>query len=339
MSNKIVELMQVPQSGHDLAWLKKSLQAAVELELSTLPPYLCGLWSIQSDPSGVTTGLILGVVLEEMIHLGIVCNLLTSLGKTPEIVSGYIREITYPGGLPGGVRPGLTVFLSGLTTDYVKNVYMQIEMPEKPLTLAAETYPTIGAFYDAISAAFVSLNPKLSITNQLTTTLNSLNMSVNVISTVAEAVAGITEIKEQGEGTSTSTTDSPYTPDFGNGPELSHYYKFSEVYYGKTLIQANGQWVYQGTPVPFPATYPMAPIPAGGYKNPPPAASQALTAFNAIFSQVLNGLETAWATGSNSGLQDAINIMFNLQQAAQTLFGIELPDGSGVYGPDFVIQQ
>jgi Ferritin-like len=339
MSNKIVELMSVPEVQRDLSWLKKSLQSAVELELSTIPVYLCGLWSIKSDPSGIVSGLIRTVVWEEMIHMGIACNLLTALGEAPQIVSGYRNEIKYPTeGLPGGVRPGLSVYLSGLTLAYVESVYMQIELPEKPLTIAAATYPTIGAFYDAISQAFTNLNPTLTTTNQLTTSFDDLNMNLNVISTVAEAVAAITEIQEQGEGTDTSTTDSPYTANYGNGPELSHYYKFSEIYNGATLIQEDGAWVYKGTAVPFPEVYPMAPIQTqGGYQNPTPSAQAALESFDGLFYCLLAGLENAWRAGNNNGLQDAINVMFLLQPAAQALFAIDLPDGSGVYGPDFAI--
>ena len=338
MSNKILELMQVPPNLRDTSWLQSSLQSAIELELSTIPVYLCGLWSIQSDPSGIASGLIRSVVWEEMLHMGIACNLLTALGTAPQIVSGYRNNIIYPCvGLPGGVRPGLNVYLAGLTKDYVQNVFMQIEMPENPLTLEV-TYPTIGAFYDAISAAFQNVTQTLSPTNQLTTTFDDLGtMNLAVITTVAQAVAAIEEIKEQGEGTDTSTEDTPYTQDYGNGPELSHYYKFSEIYNGATLIQQNGNWVYQGTAVPFPQAYPMAPIPTGGYVNPPANAQAALQTFDQAFLAILSGLDSAWATGDNSGLENVINNMFSLQQAAMPLFSIELPDGSGVYGPDFVI--
>jgi hypothetical protein len=43
--------MQEPVERRDAAWLRESLQQAVLLELATLPPYLCGLWSIE-DPIG-----------------------------------------------------------------------------------------------------------------------------------------------------------------------------------------------------------------------------------------------------------------------------------------------
>ncbi len=49
-SNRIVKLMEEPVERRDAAWFRESLQQAVLLELATLPPYLCGLWSIE-DPS------------------------------------------------------------------------------------------------------------------------------------------------------------------------------------------------------------------------------------------------------------------------------------------------
>jgi hypothetical protein len=89
--------------------------------------------------------------------------------------------------------------------------------------------------------------------------------------------------------------------------------------------------------VPFPEVYPMAPIPQGGYVNPPSAVLAALQSFDGLFYSLLAGLDSAWGDGNNTGLQDAINVMFLLQPAAQALFSFTLPDGSGVYGPDFVI--
>ena len=128
-SMKIVELMQAPT--HDLAWIREAAQAAIELELSTIPPYLCALWSI--DESGtVAEGLIRTIVLDEMGHMGLMCNLLKGLGVSPKIVTGVPK---YPGPLPGGVRPELTVYLSGLNRDFLYDVLMAIEKPEKPLAL------------------------------------------------------------------------------------------------------------------------------------------------------------------------------------------------------------
>ncbi|MET7432914.1 MULTISPECIES: ferritin-like protein [Streptomyces] len=62
------------------------MQQAVLLELATLPPYLCGLWSIE-DPSqdeGVFHA-IREIAFDEMSHLGLADNLLTTTGGVPRL--------------------------------------------------------------------------------------------------------------------------------------------------------------------------------------------------------------------------------------------------------------
>jgi hypothetical protein len=324
--------MRVDANQRDLAWLQESLQNAVELELSTLPPYLCGMWSIQTQDTDPTSacGLINSVVLEEMYHMGLACNMLTAVGKAPGILSGY-QNIQYPGHLPGDVRPQLTVSLAGLTKPYIRDVYMQIEYPESgPIALhLGLAYPTIGAFYDAVLDCFGSLKPTLSATNQLQANINGNDVSV--ITTLAQVTQAITTIKQQGEGTG-------QTPDDASA-ELAHYYKFAEIYHGKQFVQdpVTQLWAYDGPAVPFPAVFSMSPIPPGGYLNPAPAVQQALQAFDAKFADMLTDLQTAWATGSQTALGAAIGDMGQLYGLAQPIFQFELPDKSGVYGPDFVV--
>ena len=77
------------------------------------------MWSIKSG-SGDAYDLLQEVVIEEMLHLGLVCNLLTSLGETPALWPDAAP--TYPCPLPGGFRPGVVVTLGKLTNDRVRNV-------------------------------------------------------------------------------------------------------------------------------------------------------------------------------------------------------------------------
>ena len=253
---RIHDLLAVPAEQYDLAWLQESLQVAVELELSTIPPYLCGYWSCQ-DSSSTAAQLILSVVLQEMLHMGLAANILTSISGTPSINT---RVPKYPGGLPGGVMPTLTVYLGGLTKAYVNGVYMNIEYPERGPLTPPPAQETIGQFYDAICAALAQVGPPFTGNNQMQATIGE--NALTPVKSLADAQAALTEIKEQGEGTSTS-------PDDGDGSELAHYYRFGEIYNGALLVQVSGNWQYAGAPVPFPATYPMAPVPEGGWPNPP----------------------------------------------------------------------
>jgi hypothetical protein len=180
------------------------------------------------------------------------------------------------------VRPGLEVYLDGLNTTSVA-MYMQIGLPEstglRPVP-AAETFRRIGAFYDAIAAAFydaiaagfAALSPAIWTTGQISTTIGvpdpdepqlpsppELTEPLGVLATPADVQAAITLIRDQGEGTSSS----PDAPQFDNG-ELSHHYRFGEIYYGRRYVEVDGKWGYSGDTVPFPACYPVARIPQAG---------------------------------------------------------------------------
>jgi hypothetical protein len=320
-SMKIVELMQAPT--HDLPWIREAVQAAIELELSTIPPYLCALWSI--DESGTEAeDLIRSVVLDEMGHMGLMCNLLKGLGESPKIVSVAPR---YPGPLPGGVRPELTVYLSGLNRDFLHDVLMAIEAPEKPLALLAldETFTSIGTFYEALSEALVKENPALSTAGQLKKT----SVGVDILTTVADAVKAIDHIKGQGEGTTTSATFDG---------ELAHYYKFGEIYHGHELVESPpGTFTFSGTEVPFPKALPMAKVPLGGWPNRDPDGKGTLKAFNDLFASLLQKLESAWSSGSAADLSAAVGLMLDLADLARTLMKIPREACDGNYGPDFIV--
>ncbi|BDI20392.1 membrane protein [Nostoc cf. commune SO-36] len=304
------------------------LNAAIQLELATLPPYLCAWWSIK-DLQAPAARLIRTVLIEEMLHMGLVANMLTTIGGKPQISTVLP---TYPGPLPGGVRPQLTVYLAGLSKTYLDEVCKQIEYPESgPIAFfLGETFPTIGAFYDAILEAFKELQPKMTGANQLTGAVGPKH-ELYAINTLADVEKAINEIKVQGEGTSLS----PDSDEFEG--ELAHYYKFDEISHGQRLIQVDGMWKYAGDVVPFPETYQMAKVPKGGWNNPPQEVQQLLDTFNNTFQLVLDNLEGAWNNGNQDLLNTAIGDMFQLKESAVKLMQTPLPDGSGNYGPDFLI--
>jgi Mn-containing catalase len=64
------------------------LQNAVELEFATVPPYLAAMWSIRDGDEPVT-GLLQQIVHQEMLHMGLVANVLNAIGGTVNI-SGRI---------------------------------------------------------------------------------------------------------------------------------------------------------------------------------------------------------------------------------------------------------
>lgn len=327
----VQQLLAVDQSDCTPSWLFTALQAAIELEHATLPVYLTGLWSIE-DQQGPAYDLIHSVIMEEMLHFGLACNMLTTIGGNPAIDSpGMVPK--FPSmGLPHNVLPDLHIYLSGLTKALVCDVFMGIEKPIDSATSLLTVYKSIGEFYDAILANYKYLvsTGAVNITGdrQVEGPLN-----IYAITSVEEVEQAITEIKEQGEGTSTSPFDDP--ADFGGHgqqKELSHYYKFGEVCNGKRLKHDTvlKEWKYEGADVPWPAAFPVPPIPKGGY--PPNPDVPALVEFDQLYSKLLGELHKTW-NGEPGMLSTAIGTMMKLSGPAQTLMQTPLPAGSGNYGP------
>jgi photosystem II stability/assembly factor-like uncharacterized protein len=327
----LAALMKDPT--HDLAWLRNALQLAIELELATLPPYLVARWTIKppatGDPPNPVAESIRVVRSEEMSHMAVACNLLVAIDGTPLLAdSGIVPK--YPGPLPGGVSPNLTVALRKLTKEQAK-VFMDIEYPEGgPIAVtAAETFATIGTFYNAILDAFRNLNPTLSIARQLE--MNG-SISFKKVDTIAKVEEAIGLILLQGEG-------SQRTPEEECG-DLAHYYRFGEIYHGKTLKKdaTSGKWTYSTPDIALPETYDMADIPDGGYKLadvPDPTTWDLIVRFDQEYSKMLRNLQDAWTHGETREIWMAVTAMLSMSKIGNTLVQTPRPDGNGNYGPCF----
>ena len=321
----IQELMRTLPGDRDQSWIEQSLQDAIQLEFATIPPYLCAMWSITNGTDPVCR-IIKSVVREEMLHMGLVCNMLAAIGGQPRInVKGFVPE--YPSGLPGDVIPGLTIDLVGLSRDVVMKTFMKIEVPENGAVtimslIGDRGFATIGDFYDAILCAFHDLQPGLSASRQLEEEI----LGLTKIQNLADVESALERIKEQGEG----TAQSPFADAFDG--ELAHYYRFEQIAMEKLIVRAPDGKARWGGPLVFPTgLLPMAPVPKGGH---PPNVSRP---FDEQFSAMLEGLQRAWDNGDAQSLTEAVDIMRKLKTLAQNLMKQPLPSGQGNYGPSFLL--
>ncbi|MFF4379409.1 ferritin-like protein [Kitasatospora sp. NPDC001547] len=337
-SDAIVQLMNIAEEDWTEQELKDALQRAIMLELSTIPPYATALWSI-TDKTQPVRRTIREIVFDEMSHFGLVCNMLTSIGGTVALIDP-LTVPKYPGELPGGVNPGLEVFLSGLTRESA-TLFSDIEKPENPLAFAADGN-TIGAFYQRIADVFPNFAHLLTGQNQVTFPLGSGHGAGNDIvamNTIDDVLKAIDIIQTQGEG----TTASPANPFPGPTDELAHYYAFKEIAVGKKLVKnpATGKFEFTGPDVPLPPTAPVARVPAGGWANDPANAPDAATAavlqeFNATYTDMLKALHDAWR-GTPDRLFDAISDMGDLGDTAERINAVKLPsDPHSTYGPEWL---
>jgi Ferritin-like len=78
--------------------LKTHLKWAMKIELTTIPPYLFALYSLEEAPDYFADG-IRTVVVEEMLHVSLAANLLLSVGGTPRLLDPHVVP-TYPTVVP-----------------------------------------------------------------------------------------------------------------------------------------------------------------------------------------------------------------------------------------------
>jgi Ferritin-like len=317
-----MRLMTVPASKRDDRWLEESLQAAIQLELSTIPPYLYAAWSIDAghDPSD-TRPVIVGIAVEEMLHMGIACNLLASIGGQPRIVQ---VAPTYPAELPKDIHQGLLVGLEPLSRELLLRTFMAIEEPsvlfvEDPEFVASGS-TLIGEFYDQIQQRLDS--PATSFSTARQVDLQRVFFMAErsfIIESLDDVRAAVDLIKRQGEGTAAG----PFEVSTPEKVELAHFYQFGEIAHGHRLTRTS-PFTYTGQPVDMPAVRPVT----LAASTQPEAAE-----FNRLYSDILRDLDRAWDVGGPAGgdrLEIARDKMFGLGGVAEQLIS------QGI-GPPFIL--
>jgi len=322
--------------------LMQALQVAIELEHSTIPPYLCAYYSIKPGTNVAIAELIRSVVIEEMLHMALVCNILLSIGGHPNI--GHAKFVpTYPGPLPGGLRSGLIVRLRRCSIEQIRDCFMSIEEPEeteemrrKRLTVTYRFDPhlfTIGWFYDQIIESLKALSAQGKITfgnaDKQVSEWSGLVGRLYVVENLQDALDAIQEIKVQGEGTNALNPDDPQH-------ELAHYYKFAEIVAGRRLVKTEKGFAY-GEPIPFEAdgVWPMIDDP-NIVLYPQGSRAQILSVqFAQTYQALLKGLNRTF-NGEPKYLREAIGLMYSLDLAARQL--MQTPSGvkdGTTAGPSF----
>ena len=78
----MIRLQLTPLDSVEDAW--SMLQTAIGVEFGTLPPYLYAMFSIPPGENVAAANLIKSVLMQEMIHMCLACNILNALGGTPQ---------------------------------------------------------------------------------------------------------------------------------------------------------------------------------------------------------------------------------------------------------------
>jgi hypothetical protein len=251
-------------------WTSKELHAhlqhAVDVEFWTIPLYLTALYSIKGlkalrkENYPDAAKLIQSVVIQEMLHLEIVCNICNALGHVPRFHPPHYddgKDIPFihppaellPEPLHGYVcRPG------AMNEETLK-LFCAIELPharKKIIWEEQKTYHSIAEMYAGLKEGIRHLWTTCYIGNVLNTKQKNTFREYHnregrnhgfsqVIDGLAPALTGIEAIVEQGEGADSRHVPADFRPpkiqtgkEFDPGwfrGELSHYHKFNMLRY------------------------------------------------------------------------------------------------------------
>ncbi len=328
---KFIEGIKSAASAADLHYY---LQKSVELEHSTIPPYLTAMFSLKPARNRKIAELIRSVLIEEMLHMTIAANILIATGGSPQInTADFVPK--YPGPLPLNIGD-LTVGIEAFSIQLVNNIFMAIEEPEHPIPVSKDEsaqFATIGAFYDAIKGKIRELGDgvfvKTTAPPQVVTSQWFPEQKLFVITDVESACRAIDVIKIEGEGTSATPFQSPGDP--------AHYYKFGEIVAGREIVQTSSGYAYDGAPILFDSAgvWPLKPNCRIADFARGTQARTRIEQFAYAYSTLLNALHQTF-NGNPSKLDSAIGMMYDLRVLAVALMQTDPGDESGLtVGPSY----
>jgi Ferritin-like len=312
--------------------LHMALQRAIQLEHSTIPLYLYASYSIIPGTNIEIARIIHAIVVQEMLHMGLVCNILNAIGGYPQIDRPDFIPV-YPGPLPGGVEAELRLRLSPLSRELIGDLFMKIEEPEDPSKQHPATEEqmmncvTIGQFYRTVKEHI----EKLTKTGQIRfnenpdrqVTARSPACPLSAVRDLGTALRMIDAIVEQGEGKPNSPGD-PIN-------QQSHYHRFKEIVDGKKD---------DGTALRLEPTgiYPVVSQDQETVRYPKGTpAYNANRTFNYTYTSLLKALDRVF-NGQSNQLLAAIGLMESLkEQALAMTSSIRLPNCI-MAGPTFEYQ-
>lgn len=324
--------------------LRCHLQWAIELEHATIPPYMCALYSLDTDRNAEAAQVIGTVLGEEMLHLALAANLLNAVGGTPKLDFPEFLP-PHPRPLPHGDR-SIQVQLVPFGAEAL-DVFLRIEQPapaEAPPQ--SDEYQTIGQFYAAIGAGLQTLCDQLGeaavFTGESGRQIETAHLhsagQIIAVHDLKTALAALAEIVEQGEGAArTDVWDGNVDVFHPERDEVAHYFRFQELRLGRRYQPGDTPRsgpTGEAIAVDFDGVLPMAPNPRVSDHPEGSAVRVAQEQFNQNYCLLLYLLEQAF-NGSPGDMKDAVGMMFQLRTQAKALMKMPSGDGRTNAGPTF----
>lgn len=332
----------------DLTELHRHLQAALQLEHATIPPYLTALYSIRPGTNSEAYHILRVVAVEEMLHLTLAANILNAVGGTPDLtVEGFVPA--FPAYLPDG-ETDFQVDLQPFSREAIEN-FLKIERPAEAagddvLTIrrektegslraarvhdeSEEHFYSIGEFYQAIDQALVRLDaemgpdlfsgdPGRQVTPQL---YYSGGGEIITVTDLDSARAAMRLISEQGEGIGGAI--------FDHEGEISHFFRFEQLLLGRFYQEGDEAGHPTGLPleVDWDAVFPIRKNARLADYPPGSELRAAAVAFNEYYAEFLALLTRAFQ-GDPALLVPAVGGMFRIRDLCYQLMHQPI-DGKG----------
>ena len=334
--------------------LFKNLQTAIELEHSTIPPYLAAYFTLDQDTNSFAWEVIRSVFMEEMLHMTLACNVLNAIGghpfiDNPKFIPEYPTELNFADrkfdvGIIKFSKPAIEAFLEiekpseqrlKVEGEYLKNLMRPINLNER----------TIGEFYQVIKDQLTHLVNEYG-EDAVFTGDRSLQITpkdyyggggeVIEVHNLETALFAIEVIVNQGEGASGNIYDGDETY-FDQNQEVAHFYRFNEIYLEQRYKKGdhpNKKPTGEKVDINWDAVIDMIDNPKA--KNFPEGSAARAKAdeFNQLYSHFLRLLHKAF-NGQSSLIKKAVGMMYQMKYIAAELLNCLADNKSQMAGPPF----
>jgi hypothetical protein len=336
-----------------LAHLHELLQKALELELFTIPPYLTALYSIKHGVKGRNADsakIILSVVMEEMLHATLVANVMNAVGATPlvspDLSNEQLEKCYYPSSMPH-IKKDIKVSLSRFSRDAILD-FRKIEEPEKPEewqeSIKTKEVHSIGHLYQIVLQLLIALANDLGEKNVFTGKQErqigpdkyyGAHGGVIPVTGLADAMAAISEVSQQGEGRVHVTNLTEDELLFHQPEEVAHYYRFQQILAEHFYDRGSDLTLRPSGPrllVDWSAVYNIRPIRRPDSTSPA-GLGELLASFDARYTDLMNAIHRGF-NGEPETLTKATQIMKKLNYETVALMQVDIGNGD-TCGPPF----
>lgn len=339
--------------------LKSHLRLAIKVEHTTIPVYLCALYSIKDGHNVEAAEIIKSVVLEEMLHMILAANVLNAIDGSPSIDDPeYIPQ--YPKVPFFHFKVHLRPFSRSAIRTFCK-----IERPEPPGDRISAAGPTIAQYYEAIELAlleFSGINVQRDdlhgVIEKIVQGSYKLSPSKNIfkgdesrqitpehyyggggeairVTDLGSALRALYEISGQGEGLHHTIWDGDQE-EFDQVKELAHFFRFNEILKQRRYTANDTpEWGPTGAKmiVQWDQVYPMQIDPKMSRYPKGSELWRKSYEFNRTYMGLLHELNAA-LNGEPKRMMQSVARMYDLKYQAVEL--MKIPVGNGeTAGPSF----